>query len=169
MATMKNKKGLIIAIALITVITISVLIIYKGSDNMDNPNGGYPISAPEGSLIFGDIIIPPEDVENFNRMGEMFLAVLPFENIDPLILEEPDYPERFALSAAGTMYLVGIRELRELTIIEMFDNGTDIKAEDSTGAIYYIGTIEGYIDFIVKDSFNGEVLFDRNPWNFIRP
>ena len=166
MATTMKRKIFIIAIVVIVIIsgvTIGLLLNW-GDDSMAGLDEGDRISIPEGSKVIDGVVIPPEDIENFNKMGEMFLNVLPIENINSQFLDEPDYSERFAINAAVIMYNAGIRELRELTIIEIFGNNTHIKAEDDAGVIYYIDTKDGCIRYIGKES--GETLFDlwHGPW-----
>ena len=156
----------LIATAVIVAIIIALTI--KSGDNMNDPNSREPISAPDGYIVIDGTVIPPEDFRLLDELGAMFLNALPRNSVDPGYFAEPDRVddilEQFGKSAAVSMYIAGIRELREIVVMDKIDFAVEARLIDTNGVVYYASIFSGRIELITRDSSEGEVLFDNRWW-----
>lgn len=162
MATMKKNLSIIATAIILVIATILTICLLRGEEE---------VYIPEGSLMLGDgMFIPPEDFIYLEQMSEVFLRAMPFEGIglSPLVDFSEDEIE-FILKdtgkqAAARMYMAGIRELREIVLLEIIGIDVDMRAVDSNGVIYYIQVFGGNIRLVTKSSPQGEILFDNRRW-----
>jgi len=150
-----KRKIFIIAIVVIVIIATAVLV-----KNLRSNNGGGEVHIPEGSKVIGSLIVPPEDIELFNAMGEMFANNIPLENIESERLESDNFLEDVAESAARELYRAGIREIAEIEIYKIIGSISILRVEDIEGDVYYIDIRGGFIFMITRDNIvDGEVVF----------
>lgn len=158
---MKNKIILAVTFIVVFIIATIFAITFCGDDG--NVSGGQPTSAPEGSIVISGIIIPPEDFLLLEQMGELFLNILPRDSIDPAnfggLDEDETVLQEFGRKAAISMYMAGIRELREIILINEFEFFQEMRVVGGRETIYYVHVFRGSIQLIMKDNQNGEIVF----------